>query len=440
MTMNVTHDPRLRSWVDSANAHPDFPIQNLPHGVFRRRGSGERWRGGVAIGDDVLDMQAAAALGVFAPAAMAAADAAAQPSLNALMALGPPAWRVLRAELSRLLRHRAAETALLQRCLVPQADIELALPARIGDYTDFFTSEHHMLNAGRVFRPDAPPLPNFKWLPIAYHGRASSVEVSGASFHRPRGQWREAGESLPRFAPSRSVDYELELGFWIGPGNARGEPIAVAQAEAHVFGVCLLNDWSARDVQAWEAVPLGPFLAKNFLTTVSPWIVTLDALAPFRCTLPHHDGDPPLTENLRLPIGAAGFDIELEAWLKAATGSAARLSRSSFRHCHWAVAQMVAHHTEGGCNLQPGDLLGSGTQSGPSDGEQGCLLELTHGGQRPLQLRNGTVRIYLEDGDSVILRAWCERAGAVRIGFGECRGTVLPCSEDEPGKRARSSD
>lgn len=432
--MNLTHDPRLRSWVDSANGHLAFPVQNLPHGVFRRQGSDERWRGGVAIGDDVLDLQAAVALGVFAPSARVAAHAAAEPSLNALMALGPPAWGLLRAELSRLLRHGAAEAVALRRCLVPQAAIELALPARIGDYTDFFTSENHMLNAGRVFRPDAPPLPNFKWLPIAYHGRASSVEVSGASFHRPRGQWREPGEAVPRYAPSRSVDYELELGFWIGPGNARGEPIPATQAEAHVFGVCLLNDWSARDVQAWEAVPLGPFLSKNFLTTVSPWIVTLEALAPFRCALPHRDSDPPFTENLRLPIDAAGFDMAIEAWLQPAMGSASRLSHSNFRHCHWAVAQMVAHHTEGGCNLRPGDLIGSGTQSGPADGEQGCLLELTHGGQRPLHLPDGTVRTYLEDGDSVILRAWCEGAGAARIGFGECRGTLLPCTHSEPSQ------
>jgi fumarylacetoacetase len=288
-----------------------------------------------------------------------------------------------------------------------------------------------MLNAGRVFQPGAPPLPNFKWLPIAYHGRASSVEVSGASFHRPHGQWRKAGEPHPWFAPSRAVDYELELGFWVGPGNARGHPIPVSHAEQHVFGVSLLNDWSARDVQGWEAMPLGPFLAKNFLTTVSPWIVTLEALAPFRCALPRGDSDLPPAENLCLPTDGAGFDIELEAWLEPTTGSPvrgspARLSRSNFRHCHWAVAQMLAHHTEGGCNLRPGDLIGSGTQSGPGDREQGCLLELTHGGQRPLHLRDGFERTYLEDGDTVTLRGWCDRPGAARIGFGECRGTLLP--------------
>lgn len=430
--IDATHAPELQSWVDSANTPAcDFPIQNLPHGVFRRRGSGEPFRGGVAIGDQILDMAAAVATGVFAPAAQEAATAAGAGTLNGLMALGKPAWTLLRAELSRLLRSGAAQAQVLRDCLVPQAQAEYAVPARIGDYTDFFTSYHHMINVGRIFLPDAPPMANFKWLPIAYHGRASSVEVSGASFHRPLGQTRPPGVEQPLFGPSKRLDYEMELGFWIGPGNRRGERITIDDAEDHIFGVSLFNDWSARDVQGWESAPLGPFLAKNFLSSVSPWIVTLQALEPFRCPLPREAGDPPTLANLNPADPRQAFDLQLEVWLRTAKSplEAMRLSRTSFRHGYWSMAQMLTHHTEGGCNLNPGDLLGTGTQSGPGPGEQGCLLELSRGGREPVQLPNGETRGFLEDGDTVILRGWGEKPGAVRIGFGDCSGTVLPARQ-----------
>ena len=317
-----------------------------------------------------------------------------------------------------------------------QCDVEHALPAHIGDYTDFFTSWHHMVNAGRVFRPDAPPLPAFKWLPMGYHGRASTVQLSGTPVRRPCGQTAGPG-AAPSYGPSAALDHELELAVWIGPGNRQGEPIPLDRAEPQVFGLGLLNDWSARDLQAWEALPLGPFLAKNFQTSVSPWIVTLAALEPFRCALPRAPGDPPWLGPRHDPAAPepSGFDLQLEALLQTAAGGTRefRLSSSSFRHCHWSLAHLVAHHTAGGCALRPGDLFGTGTQSGPGVGEQGCLLELTEGGRRPLTLPDGTQRRYLEDGDTVVLRAWAERAGAARIGFGECRGTVLPAARPAGG-------
>jgi fumarylacetoacetase len=428
MSLNATHDPALQSWVPSAQAaEGDFPIQNLPHGVFRRRGSNEAFRGGVAIGDQILDLAQAVAAGVFADAVLPAAQAAAAPQLNGLMALGPAAWHSLRAELSRLLRVGAPEAALLSACLLPQEQAEHALPAHIGDYTDFFTSWQHMVNAGRIFNADAPPLQNFSWLPIAYHGRASTVEVSGASFQRPRGISRPAG-GTPVFGPTTGLDYEMELACWVGPGNRRGEPIAVDAAEDHIFGVGLLNDWSARDVQAFESMPLGPFLGKNFLTSVSPWIVTLEALAPFRCALPRTAADPPTLPHLRPANAQPGLDLELEVTLQTAKsgGTAYLLSRSNARHGWWALSQMLAHHTEGGCSLQPGDLIGTGTQSGPTPGEEGCLLELSRGGRQAVELGNGETRRFLEDGDTVTLRAWAQRPGARRIGLGRCVGTVLP--------------
>ncbi len=427
VSVNATHDPALRSWVASAQAPGgDFPIQNLPHGVFRRRGTGEPWRGGVAIGDQVLDMAVARSLGVFAETASPAAHAASAAALNGLMALGVSHWHLLRAELSRLLREGAPQASRLAEALVPQVGIEHTLPAQVGDYTDFFTSWHHMINAGAIFQPGAPPLPNFGWMPIAYHGRSSTVRVSGSPVRRPLGQSRTTPGEPPRFGPSQRLDYELELAVWIGPGNADGRPIGIAQAEQHVFGLGLLNDWSARDVQGWEAVPLGPFLSKNFATSVSPWIVTLEALAPFRCALPAAPhGQPPLP-YLHPPRADVGFDVQIEAWLAGGSADAAatRLSHSSFRHGNWSIGQMVTHHTVGGCALRSGDLFGTGTQSGPTDGEQGCLLELSHGGTRPVPLDDGCTRSFLEDDDTLVLRAWAEKTGAARIGFGECRGTV----------------
>ena len=420
--LNSTHDPSLRSWVDSAQAAGcDFPIQNLPHGVFRRRGSTEDFRGGVAIGEEILDLAQAAAKGVFRDVALAAAQAASAGSLNDFMALGASAWRLLRAG--------APEAAQLATCLVPQALAEYAVPARIGNYTDFFTSYDHMVNAGRVFLPDAPPLPNFKWLPLGYHGRASTVVTSGTPCHRPHGQTRASGAAAPMFGPCKRLDYEMELGIFIGPGNADGRAMALCEAEDQVFGMVLLNDWSARDIQGWESMPLGPFLAKNFLTSISPWIVTTEALVPYRCALQRTSDDPPPLSYLDPDAGARpSIDIELEVQLHtAASGERAmRLSRSNYRHAYWAPAQLVAHHCSNGCRLRPGDLMGTGTQSGPGPGEQGCLLELTRGGRNPLVLPDGQQRSYLEDGDTVVLRAWCERPGAARIGFGECRGTVMP--------------
>ncbi|MEP6789781.1 MAG: fumarylacetoacetase [Ramlibacter sp.] len=435
--LNETHDPELKSWVPGAQrTGADFPIQNLPHGVFRRRGAYEPFRGGVAIGDMILDLRAASALGVFTGLAGEAAELAGASSLNGLMAMAPPAWSALRQRLSRLLRTGAPEAGSLQACLVAQDTAEYTVPARIGDYTDFFTSYHHMMNAGRIFQPDRAELPNFKWLPIAYHGRSSSVEISGTDFRRPLGQARPPDSDQPLFGPTRRLDYEVELGFFVGSGNARGEPIAIDSAEDHIFGFCLLNDWSARDVQSWESMPLGPFLAKNFLTSISPWIVTLEALAPYRCALPRDASDPPTLANLQhRPNGPLpGVDIQLEVSLRTRASGARemRLSRSSSRHGYWSPAQMLAHHSEGGCNLCPGDLIGTGTQSGPVEGELGCLLELTEAGRKPLLLANGESRTFLEDGDTVILRGWCEHPSRSRIGFGECRGTVLAAREVPP--------
>ncbi len=433
--LNETHDPALRSWVASANGPAnDFPIQNLPFAVFRRRGSGEAWRGGVAIGTQILDLAGILrAGGLDQIDAREALATAAEPTLNRFMALGPQAWSALRLALSQGLRIGASQHAAWLGCLVPQDDAEFMVPARIGDYTDFYASVHHATAVGRLFRPDNPLLPNYKWVPIAYHGRASSIGVSGQSFARPCGQTMAPGASAPVVTPSRRMDYELEMGIYVGPGNEAGEPIPLDAAEDHIFGLCLLNDWSARDLQAWEYQPLGPFLAKNFATTVSPWIVTAEALLPYRQPWMRDATDPqPLPYLDSEANRAAGaVDVHLEAWLETARMRAGgegpvRLSHTSFRHAYWTAAQMVSHHTVNGCNLQPGDLLGTGTQSGPAPEEAGSLLELTAGGKQPVTLSNGETRTFLEDGDAVILRGWCERPGAARIGFGEARGTVLP--------------
>ena len=432
--LNETHEPGLKSWVESAQRPgSDFPIQNLPHGVFRRSGTTEPLRGGVAIGDQILDMQAAHALGVFHGEAAPAAAHAGASSLNGLMALGPRAWSALRLALSRLLREGAPEAARLRGCLVAQSAAQFAVPARIGDFTDFYTSVYHATNIGRLFRPDAPLTPNFKWLPIAYHGRVSSIDVSGQQFARPSGQVLPAGATAPVFSACKRLDYELEIGIWIGPGNLPGQPIAIGEVDRHVFGLCLLNDWSARDIQAWEYQPLGPFLAKNFATTISPWIVTTEALAPYRVGWSKPAGDPPTMPYLESPANReqGGFDVTIECWLESAKMRAAAsgpslMSHSSFKHAYWTVGQMVAHHTVGGCNLQSGDLLGSGTQSGPDSTEAAALIELSVGGKQPVTLANGETRSFLDDGDAVIFKGWCEKPGRARIGFGECKGTVLP--------------
>jgi fumarylacetoacetase len=432
--LNETHDPALRSWVATANvAGNDFPVQNLPFGVFRRRGRGEPFRGGIAIGDSIVDLGAAWRRGAFSGDAHDLAEACCEPALNRFMSLGPDAWSTLRLALSRALREGAREHAALQACLVAQADAEMTVPSRVGNYTDFYASIYHATAVGRIFRPDNPLLPNYKWVPIAYHGRASSIVASGRAFPRPCGQTKATDAAEPAVTPTKRLDFEFELAVWIGAGNPLGAAVPIASAERHVFGLGLLNDWSARDVQAWEYQPLGPFLAKNFATTVSPWIVTLEALAPFRTAWTRPAGDPQPLPYLDAPsVRASGaFDVRLATWLETSEGRAAgrqptRLSQTSFRHSYWTVGQMVAHHTVSGCNLQPGDVFGTGTMSGPTPEEACSLLELSDAGKRPIALEGGGTRTFLEDGDGVKLRAWCEADGAARIGFGACDGIVLP--------------
>ncbi len=439
--LNETHRVDLRSWVESANnANGDFPVQNLPFGVFRRRGSEETWRVGVAIGDMVLDLPAAQEAGwLSGDAARAAADCRSA-SLNALMALGSAEWRALRSAISRLLRADTPEGVAASRqdsrLLISQAHAELGVPAQIRDYTDFYASIFHATNVGSMFRPDNPLLPNYKWVPIGYHGRASSIVPSGTPVRRPAGQVGSDATTTPVFGPSQRVDYEAEVGFFVGPGNSLGDPIGIDHADAQIFGVCLLNDWSARDLQAWEYQPLGPFLAKNFATTVSPWVVTFEALAPFRVpAFARAAGDPPPLPYLMQADDQArgGLDLTIEVWLRTAAMRAQgmvaeQLSSGNARDMYWTPAQLVAHHASNGCNLQAGDLLGSGTMSGETKGSRGCLLELTWRGSEPLTLANGEVRRFLENGDEVILRAVCQRSGSTRIGFGECAGVVLPAS------------
>lgn len=432
--LNATHDPSLRSWVESANQPgADFPVQNLPFAVFRRAGSNEEFRGGVAIGEQILDLSALHAASLFSGTAADALAAGAGSTLNRFMGMGNAAGSALRQALSQALRFDSPHAARLGSALIPQAAAEYKLPASIGDYTDFYASIHHATTVGRLFRPDSPLMPNYKWVPIGYHGRASSIRVSGQEFPRPVGQTLPGTAAAPVFGPSKRLDYELEVGIFIGGSNALGQRVPVAEAEQRVFGLCLLNDWSARDIQAWESQPLGPFLAKNFATTISPWIVTLEALAPFRTawSRPPEDPQPLSYLNCEQLKQSGAVDMYLEASLQTPqmrrdSLPPQRLSISNFRHSYWAMAQLVAHHTVNGCNLEAGDLLGSGTQSGPAAGEAGSLLELTSGGKQPLTLASGESRTFLQDGDAVILRGWCEKPGAKRIGFGEAVGTVLP--------------
>ena len=437
---NPTHSAFAKSWVVSANAPGcDFPIQNLPFAVFRCVGSGESFRGGVAIGDQVIDMAQVARTDCLEGLAQAAAENCADSTLNAFLAMGPAAWKALRHSLFELLEKAfyGPKVDALRACLIPQSDVEFTLPTAIGDYTDFYTSIDHARNIGKMLRPDAPVSANFQWLPVAYHGRVSSIGVSGQRFHRPIGQSMPPGATAPVVGPSTRLDYELELGIYIGQGNAQGEPIALADAEQHIFGICLLNDWSARDIQFWEMAPLGLFLGKNFCTTVSPWIVTMEALEPYRQAWTRLDTDPQPLAYLEAPGNRekGALDISLEVLLESeklrSEGKApSRLSSTSFKHQYWTIAQMVTQHTLGGCNLRSGDLLGSGTISGPGEGEAGAMIELSHGGSQPVTLSNGEQRGFLQDGDAVILRGWCEKPGYARIGFGECRGQVLPAISD----------
>jgi fumarylacetoacetase len=416
--VDETHDCGRTSWIEAANdPATDFPIQNLPFGRFRRAGDAQ-WRIGVAIGDQVLDLRGTKLIDTD--------------DMNALMQTATTARKALRHAISRALRTGSPQQGAVQRCLLPQSEVELGLPCAIADYTDFYTSIHHATTVGRQFRPDNPLLPNYKWVPIGYHGRASSIVASGQKIRRPIGQFKGPTDEAPRFGPTQRLDYELELGAFIAIANPLGEPVAIEAAEDHLFGLALFNDWTARDIQAWEYQPLGPFLSKNFASTLSPWVVTMEALAPFRVPFQRPADDPQPLPYLDSDTNRASgaIDIALEVWLSTAAmreagRPAQRLMQSNFRDSYWTLAQLVAHHTVNGCNLQPGDLLGSGTQSGPDEGQGGSLLELTSGGKRPLRLENGETRAFLDDGDTVILRGHCNRAGFRRIGFGDCSGTIL---------------
>ena len=423
-----THDPSLMSWVETANDHPDFPIQNLPFGVFGPLAGAPR--GGIAIGDQILDLRALHEAGLLDEEAQAALAACIGPSLNGFLAMGAGPRVALRDAISALLQEGSDERDhLLHR----GADCLMYVPAVIGDYTDFYAGIHHATAVGKLFRPDAPLLPNYKWVPIGYHGRASSVRVPG-EVRRPNGQRKPASETVPSFGPSRNLDYEMELGIWIGPGNAAGTSIPIADAAGHIGGYCLLNDWSARDIQGWEYQPLGPFLGKSFATTISPWIVTPEALAPFRLAQnPRPDTDPAplghLSDDGDQATGA--LDLELEVLLltpamRKQKLAAHRLSIGSARDLYWTPAQLVAHHASNGCNLNPGDLLGTGTISSADTDGCGSLLEITQGGRAPITLPSGEERRFLNDGDEITLRARARRPGAAPIGFGDCRGVIIP--------------
>ncbi|MDL1891973.1 fumarylacetoacetase [Sphingobacteriales bacterium CHB3] len=430
--MNETHNPQLTSWIPSANIPGnDFPIQNLPFGVFRKKVTGLHHIG-VAIGDQVVDITAARNEGLFNGLAEEAAEACSGDTLNRLLSLGRAHWSELRKRLSVLLSD-TEERGKVERCLVPMTAVEMQLPVAVGDYTDFYASIYHATNVGSMFRPDNPLLPNYKYVPIGYHGRASSIVVSGTPVQRPSGQTKSDDAPAPVFGSTKQLDYELEVGFFIGPGNEMSKPIPISEAEHHIFGLCLVNDWSARDIQKWEYQPLGPFLAKNFATTISPWIVTLDALEPFRCPAfarPADDPAPLPYLDSTANVMTGGVNITLEVFLRSRKmrekkSDAFLVSSGNFKEMYWTLAQMLTHHASNGCNLRPGDLLASGTVSGTTKDSRGCLLERTWRGTEPLQLPSGEKRTFLEDGDEVTIRGYCERSNAVRIGFGECRGVIV---------------
>jgi fumarylacetoacetase len=424
--LDTTHDATRQSWIASANGHADFPLQNLPLGIFSV-GKGTK-RLGTAIGDSILDLTSAAEQGLLDGDAAKAVAATTGGTLNGLFSLGAAPRRALRQQIFALLEEASPQQRRVEPLIRAASECTLHIPAAIGGYTDFYAGIHHALNVGLLFRPDNPLLPNYKYVPIGYHGRTSSIGISPAKVFRPNGQRKRPDETEPTFGPCRNLDYELELGFWIGPGNDLGRPISIADAADHIAGVSLLNDWSARDIQAWEYQPLGPFLAKNFASTISPWVVTAEALEPFRTAQPPRpDGDPaPLPYLSDADDQASGaYDIQMEAFLiTPETASPYRLSSGSGLGMYWTAAQLVAHHTSGGCNLEPGDLLGSGTLSGQTLDSRGSLLEISGGGRDPMQLPSGQTRTFLEDGDQVLYRGTCRRDGFVSIGFGDCRGTI----------------
>ncbi len=435
--LDATFAAARRSWVVSANeAGTDFPIQNLPFGMFSRKGSSDRaGELGVAIGDRILSLRACAEKGLLTGTIGKTVTPIAleEKALGKVMQLGRRAASELRVSLSALLEESNAAARLRDEITLAQQDAEMLMPVKVGNYTDFYASVHHATNVGSMFRPDNPLLPNYKYVPIGYHGRASSIVVSGTPVKRPHGQLKDDASAAPTFGPSRRMDYEMEVGAFVGRRTAVGETITIADASASIWGLCLVNDWSARDIQSWEYQPLGPFLSKNFATSVSPWIVTMDALEPFRVPVASRAaGDPAPLPYLSDASDAArgAFDVTVEVWLGSAKMRESgvkpiRVSRGRMRDLYWTMAQMLTHHTSNGCNVEPGDLIASGTISGPDKDARGCLLERTWRGTEPIELPSGERRSFLEDGDEVIMRGYAERDGYRRIGFGECRGVVL---------------
>ena len=436
--INETHDVNLRSWIESANApDTDFPLQNLPFCVFTRACTYEDVRVGVAIGDFILDVYACYECCLFDDESFNIAVSANNYCLDhSVMSKNAHLQSAFRRRLIEILSESADEKTRksVERNLSPIEEVDFHLPAHIGDYTDFYCSIFHATNVGAMFRPDNPLLPNYKYIPIGYHGRASSIVISGTEIKRPKGQNRTDQEAPPVFIPCKNLDYEMEVGFFVGRGNELGEAIPIEKAEEHIFGLCLVNDWSARDIQAWEYQPLGPFLAKNFATTVSPFVVTMEALAPFRtAAFEREEGDPQPLDYLNGEENkkSGGFDVNLEVYIQTAKMRDSNiepflLSRSNMKDLYWTIGQMLTHHASNGCNLQTGDLMATGTVSGREKTERGCLLELTWRGKEPIELPNGETRRFLEDGDEIIMKGFCEREGFRRIGFGECRGRILP--------------
>jgi len=438
--VNKTHDPALTSWIESANsADTDFPIQNLPFGVFSRKGDSER-RVGVAIGDQIVDIGESLSANLWSGKARDVARWCDRPSLNELMQAPRDSLSQFRARLSELLTGTPGDDSVINPlppgALVPMADAVMFRPAEIGDYTDFYASIYHATSVGKIFRPDSPLLPNYKYVPIGYHGRASSIVISGAEITRPNGQMLPNGAKDPTFGPTQMLDYEAEVGFFVGRGNDLGKPVPIDHAEERLFGICLVNDWSARDIQSWEYQPLGPFLSKSFATTISPWVVTWEALEPYRVPAffrPPGDPQPLAYLNSEKDRNEGGIDLTIEVYIRSMLMREgrlrpSRLSAASLADMYWTAAQMLTHHTSNGCNLRPGDLFASGTISGPDKGSQGCMLELTRRGTEPVVLPTGEERKFLHDGDEIILRAYFQREGAARIGLGECAGLIVASS------------